>query len=486
MHFSRLMTVVVVFVVLLAACGDNGSGLSDSEAGSSAEVVVEADDGSATLSVPLEALPPGLDPDDLTVTRVSADELGEDYDEAIVYILGPDGTTLGEGAMFATTVDMSQGYVPVVLQVSGGDTEVLGSDEPFALGVEHVDGTRVVYDVETGLAEVISPIEHFSSVIITRSIAEYSFFKVRWSFARAPLGEIPPASLTIERNATLRTSGDYPGVDSWSVHISDLTGKPRWFYLPVETHTHYKENDGKKGTISLRFTLVDGSSRLQGSYQPHFETTVLSPVAEIRDRPPPTPFGESFTIPNVDFTCTEEGFGRLHYSVTLSWKEAIELQRAWDPTWRDLRRPLKSVFLEVIANVMCDPATATTSSTTTLSSGDPTDSTVASTSGSVILGDATYVVTVPVEVEEGGALSFQVCAQDTDSKSPLIGVTGYFTLGRDPGGPDASHASGTFGSDGCFSGSVPVKEGPGPTRAYTSDGSEVGFVAEVEVVPAGG
>lgn len=472
------MVLAVCLALLAGSCG-GGSGGDEATDG---PIVVESDDGIATLTVPQTALPSGLDPGDLTVTRVPDSELGDDAAGAAVYLLGPDGTTLGEGATFTTTLESQSEHLPMVLQISSGDMEVDGSDEPLPFTVETVNGVHLSRDVDAGTWLVEAPVSHFSSIIITRSIAEFAFFKSRSTNAHAPVGQMPASQLKIEKTSTLRTSGDYPGQDSWTFYYSDQIIEPQWFYM--DEVTHYKANDGLKGTISLRFTLVEGSATISGTYEP-FQTENLEPNAKIIHRPPRTPLVDSYTIPNVDFTCTAEGSASILYRVVIGWDEVWELQRAWDPEWRELRTVSQSAFLDVLVGANCVPAPAATTTTTTQPSSDTTVGEQASTTGTVQLGDATYAVTVPTRVEQGTQLEFQVCVTETATGEPVTGINAFFTLGRNPGGSDASHASGTLGSDGCFTGSVEVKEGPGPTGAYTSDGSEAAQAAEVEIIPAG-
>ena len=101
----------------------------------------------------------------------------------------------------------------------------------------------------------------------------------------------------------------------------------------------------------------------------------------------------------------------------------------------------------------------------------------------VTIGNIRYVIRAVTEVNTGADLGFTVCGYDVDSGEPLEGETGYFTIGQDPGSSLASHANGIFGPDGCFSGSVPVKEPPGITQGFVSDGSAVEKWGIIAILP---
>ena len=102
---------------------------------------------------------------------------------------------------------------------------------------------------------------------------------------------------------------------------------------------------------------------------------------------------------------------------------------------------------------------------------------------SVTIGNIRYVILAPTEVRTGADLMFTVCAYDASTGDPMGGLTGYFTIGQDPAGSLASHASDTFGSDGCFSGSVRVNEPPGHSQGLTSNGSAVAKWGDITINP---
>jgi hypothetical protein len=379
---------------LVTSCGGPESGPSDT-------IVVGADDGSAILTIPSDSLPAGLDPAELSVRRVPDDELGEDADTGRAYLLEPPGTILGPGAYLATTVAAPDGSIPWVGSITSGDLAVAGSDEPFPLSFDTADGVQVLVDLATETATVWVPVPHFSTYFFSEGQGKYAFFQVKGTSGRAVVGDLPDASAEVARVSTDLTSGDYPGQSSFEVHISDLTGYPSWFYLPVETHTHYRENEGKKGTISLRFHMIEGSARLQGAmwhgtdsrdfernarsnywlklegedaYPTQLpENTLLTPAGTIENRPPSTPFTDRFTVENRDFRCARAGTGKLAFDFTITWKEEVELQRAWDPTWRVIREAVqKNWDVAGLVPVTCDAAagsSTTTSSTTTTAPG---------------------------------------------------------------------------------------------------------------------
>ena len=368
---------VIVAAVVLVACGGSGDGNGiDADTGAFTFV---ADDGSASLVVPAEALPPDVSPGDVRVIRITEDEVAEgtgSLENTAVYSLEPDGIQLGEGAVLTTDVH-TVGYLPIALQIGSGAMPVEGSDEsfPFTFGV--VEGTSVIYDVDLETATVSVPIRHFSTLTV-QAKEDYSFFQITPTRGEAVIGQKPDARATVIQNTNNLTSGDYPGENSWLIHFSDYEGWPRWFYLPVDEYQHFKEDDGKKGTLSLRFAIVPGSATISGKTRPAYKTEVLEPKRTIRDRPPLTRLSEQYTILNTDFTCSTVGRGRLAFDFRLEWEETRELQRAWDPTWRKISNRHNSVDVTVLALVDCtDPSVTTSSSTTSTTSSSTTSTTTA-------------------------------------------------------------------------------------------------------------
>jgi hypothetical protein len=365
---------VLALVALLASCGsaDNREDSDEADAPAVAgDGRVEADDGSAVLTFPSSALPDGVSASSIHVNRITASDLGTseaDLDGAHIYVLEPDGLQLGPGAVLSTTIGSPGGFLPQVFHLSGGEMTVTGSDDPFGLTAETADGVAYLYDEEAGTTTVDVPVEHFSSIIVTSS-SGYAYFQLTATRGEAVIGQRPPASGVVSLNTTTLDSGNYLGITSFDVHYSDQTWGPRWFYTPLDFTTHRSENEGQKGTLSLRFALIESSVILRGKTQPGFGTTVLDPKTPVFDRPPRTAFNNQFTIPNSDFICETAGDGHLDFEFSLEWTEEVELQRAWDPTWRRISDRSRYVDVTIHSRVKCLASAPTTTLSKTTGSG---------------------------------------------------------------------------------------------------------------------
>jgi len=403
---SRVLTLLALCgmgLVLIACGGDGDGGVVDAATDT---LTFAADDGSASLVIPATALPPDVLADDIHVVRVTEDDIAEgegDLEGAAVYLLEPDGLQLGEGAVLTTEVLIPDGYMPIALQIGSGEMPVEGTDEPLSFVFDVVEGTTVIYDTELKAATLSVPVRHFSSLIVLSNI-EYAFFQITGTPGSAVIGQKPNAQVTIKQKASNLTSGDYPGEKAFYVGYGEYEGWPDWFYLPVEVHEHFKRNEGLKGTLSLRFALAPNSAILVGRLDGSDE--ILDPNRNIADRPPRTPLGEQFTVPNTDFTCSNVGPGHIDFILDLAWTENWELQRAWDPTWRRIGDRFKSHIFIVRTPVTCTAAgTTTTSSTETTTSEPPTGEEVGDQENAesekvaagegVPAGDITNVVYVP-------------------------------------------------------------------------------------------
>lgn len=102
------------------------------------------------------------------------------------------------------------------------------------------------------------------------------------------------------------------------------------------------------------------------------------------------------------------------------------------------------------------------------------------------IGVTGFAVQLDGDAQTGMPLPYTLCATDTGSSTPIADTPLFITIGNDPGGPFASHSSGTTDASGCFMGELLVKDGPPTTQLLVSDGSEVAPVTELPVLPPDG
>jgi hypothetical protein len=149
----RVAGCLALGTLLLAAIACGGDG-----AAPAAQPQVKANDGSATLSVPTDALPKGVSLSDIKVTRVAA---GSDQDEeapVAVYELKPDGLKFDKPVDFSVSLP-----VPKYAQTQGVLFFVLVLT---AEGVEIPDGQKITVDADSAVMTVSANLTHFSSVQI--------------------------------------------------------------------------------------------------------------------------------------------------------------------------------------------------------------------------------------------------------------------------------------------------------------------------------
>lgn len=102
----------------------------------------------------------------------------------------------------------------------------------------------------------------------------------------------------------------------------------------------------------------------------------------------------------------------------------------------------------------------------------------------VIPTPANVIVTFgPSSVPSGGELATSYCLFGSDG-SPQAGLDVATTLGNDPGGLLASHASGTTNELGCVEMGLPVLEPPGSTQLWFFDSVDVHPVQTIVLVEA--
>lgn len=141
---------------------------SSSGTQSSAEVIhVTSSDGSASLDIPIDALPAGIAPDSVKIAKVDAKDLDISFGDetpSVTYDLQPSGLRFTKPVTMTVEIAGSLDSIPTVWLVSED-------------GLEPVGDVRVSVDAEAGVVLLSAPIQHFSSFVVRES----SIFKVKLS-----------------------------------------------------------------------------------------------------------------------------------------------------------------------------------------------------------------------------------------------------------------------------------------------------------------
>jgi len=142
---------ITAFAVIAVACsvipaGETPAG--ETPAGETPESLhtIESNDDTAWLEIPENALPEGVDVNDILVTNVPAKE------GFIVYNLKPDGLTFNEDIVFKTTFDNPKHAIPIVYQTTENNR------------IEIINDIKVDIDVKANKSTVSVPLLHFSSL----------------------------------------------------------------------------------------------------------------------------------------------------------------------------------------------------------------------------------------------------------------------------------------------------------------------------------
>ena len=157
----RKTLILGLFALVLAACG---GGTSVEKA--LVALIVESSDGSASLTVPPEAIPSGVDANSITMAAFTGEKLlfMEEGTAIAAYDLQPDGLEFSEPVIIT---------IRLPLPPEGGSFQLLhnvgeidDSDDVF----EPIEVLDVVVDSDTGLVIATAELSHFSKVIATAGI----------------------------------------------------------------------------------------------------------------------------------------------------------------------------------------------------------------------------------------------------------------------------------------------------------------------------
>jgi hypothetical protein len=113
-------------------------------------LTIMSNDGLAELTVPRDALPDGVDVDDISVTKVTGDQ----YDEGmLVYELEPDGLEFKDPVFLNISFTSDNDTIPIVLISNSTDVEL-------------ANNTVTEIDLGSNTQTVGIPLSHFSKVIL--------------------------------------------------------------------------------------------------------------------------------------------------------------------------------------------------------------------------------------------------------------------------------------------------------------------------------
>lgn len=257
------------------------------------ETVVASDDGRATLTIPVGALPEGMTPADVSVTNVTPDF--EDGNTVLAYELKPHGINFRLPVVLNVRLDAVEdglwrpGYndmaLPDILRLSV-DGDVTLSEE----------ATRSV-NLEDMTVEMEMPLREFSFAVINRSPMRVQFFQFPGTSAH-PIGPYFSVESRVyfePRQETMRTLGKYLGEDEW-VEYDHVFEKQRSMY--------YGGDFGAPSFIAPSFS----GNKPEGSY--------------IRE--------DDVSYAYEYLKCNKKGTGRLKYEMFYYYSQQVAMIRVSD------------------------------------------------------------------------------------------------------------------------------------------------------------
>lgn len=197
----------IALFALLAAC----SGESDSK-----EVVVQSDDGSATLTIPAGALPSGTSADEIRVVR--DDTRIEDFaGRASLWSLSPDGLQLGAAATLRMQVPVSEGELFSIDHFSSNTVESLRAQ------------------LSAPSDELIVEVQHFSDVgvfVFPEAGGVNQTLRADWTPAATNIAvdESTTPVLRITPPTETTTQFRYTNQEGSAIEVSTTYGNASWQY----------------------------------------------------------------------------------------------------------------------------------------------------------------------------------------------------------------------------------------------------------------
>lgn len=263
-------------------------------------IVVQSDDGLASLEIPQGALPAGVAEQDISVSLVVDPEI---KDGVVMYELKPDGLELLKPVTFTLTQQGgAEGIIPILFHISGENFEI-------------VDDTQVEIDLTIGITSISGDITSFSRIgtDITFNIFSYGVSSGGIGF----IGDSFPFGISIQADSKkiLNFRKDFttrikPGT-KWSVTsfgVRSTTGRlaPIFIESPEQTmgiseffdfiSTHACAEKGTDALKNTKFISIKYNIERQWTY-------ILDGKENIHTETKNTSTGIDFTYEG--YTCKE-------------------------------------------------------------------------------------------------------------------------------------------------------------------------------------
>ena len=239
-------------------------------------MIVEALDGSASLTVPPEAIPSGVDPSSITMTALAEEELlfMEEGTVIAAYDLQPDGLEFSEPITLTIRLPLPPEGGSIQLLHNVG--EIDDSDDVF----EPVEIQDVVVDSDTGLVTATAELSHFSKVIASKGVYDLELEAPDTVEVDQPF----TATVTV-----IRTSR----ISARTIKDRKVTTGDDWDYI--------SSTQAAPGPWSLTGDFLGIIN--------------LDPSGKIGNRPPSTSVSTSTFSVQQQFTCKRPGRFLLSYSM---------------------------------------------------------------------------------------------------------------------------------------------------------------------------
>ncbi len=280
MNKNIFLKLILLFLVLASLVSFSGCGEKST--------IIESDDGAVALEVPKGALPEEVALSDLSLTKMSDEELPVQIEEGISigYRLEPEGTEFLEPVILVSTIDMVDDMLP--------NLYLMGDDK-----FEPIQEAEIEIDSQNQKITTRSKIPHFSYWWCTSGRA--GSFITMTSTSEAGFVDDPiVATVTVKTDTEPRVYGDAGGGQ-----------------------------------------LVADSVMISGVMHPGEPNHVVAPKKELQNRPPKTNIrGNEYTIPGKGYYCDNSGTGFVQYKFNVTWDEKGWLNDLVNTSWvhKDITR----------------------------------------------------------------------------------------------------------------------------------------------------
>jgi hypothetical protein len=197
---------------------------------------VTSPDGSASLEIPVNALPEGVELSDVSVALTESilpEPEDEDGTASVTYTLAPDGLEFVEPIRFSATVDNPALTLPVAY-ITSGET------------LARIPEKDIDIDATTGKTVIGFPLDHFSEVTIKMKYSNTkATFSVSGTVSDTPVGQEVPAQavVTVNHGASRSVTHKYPEMTfTWTYSLVPDSTKlsywhldPDWSHLEIST-----------------------------------------------------------------------------------------------------------------------------------------------------------------------------------------------------------------------------------------------------------